>query len=165
MHYNFNIVHCWLHCPCHNKHNNTTCNLSVLYWTPYFVNVMLKRLMHKPICVCCLCHSNCRPGGNRAVWVDDHVHGWRWTQHRNASSIRCQNYGRVSWYWLLGNIYCCVYSTCIYVLHDSHDICQLFPKVTTTNHSINHLVFEMEKTHRTRLVLSVMQELNFECTV
>ena len=58
-----------------------------------------------------------------------------------------------------------MYSTCIHVLHDSHDIRQLFPKVISTNHSINHLVFEMEKTHRTHLVLSGMQELNFEFTI
>lgn len=52
-------------------------------------------------------------------------------------------------------------ATCIHVLHDSRDIQQLFPKVTSTNHSVT-LVFEMEKTH---IVLSAMQELNFECTI
>jgi hypothetical protein len=38
---------------------------------------------------------------------------------------------------------------CIHVLHDSHDIQQLFPKVRSTNHSVSHSVFEMEETHRT----------------
>jgi hypothetical protein len=52
--------------------------------------------------------------------VDEYVHGWRWTQHRNASSIHCQNYGRVSWYRLLESfcysvLYChTVFSTFIW---------------------------------------------------
>jgi hypothetical protein len=45
--------------------------------------------------------------------VDEYVHGWRWTQHRNASSIHCQNYGRVSWYWLLES-FC--YSVCCHTV-------------------------------------------------
>lgn len=69
--------------------------------------------MHKPTCMCIhdvtscpvmcavLCHSVCWSREHRAVWVDEHVHGRRWAQHRNASSIHCQNYGRVSWCWLL----------------------------------------------------------------
>jgi len=70
-------------------------------------NVTLKGLMHKPTCMCIhdvtscpvmcavLCHSVCWSREHRAVWVDEHVHGRRWAQHRNASSIHCQNYGRV----------------------------------------------------------------------
>lgn len=56
-----------------------------------------------------LYHSVCWYGGHWTVRVDEYVHGWRWTQHRNASSIHCQNYGRVSWYWLLKSFCYSVY--------------------------------------------------------